>query len=212
MRPSPGAQRLRKSLCNVFGIAVTRFALLLLCCASLLAPVGAADDATLRAGSFDPPRMAPELALKGSDGTELNLTRYRGKIVVLGFGFVSCTEVCPVTLAVLAAARKKLGPQAADVQIVYVTVDPERDTPEKLQKYLNAFDATFVGGTGPAARLAAVRKAYGITAEKKGSGSNYSVAHSSYTYLIDRQGRLRALMPFGHSADDYVHDLKLLLK
>jgi len=81
-----------------------------------------------------------------------------------------------------------------------------------LKKYLTAFDPTFIGGTGSAERLAAVRKEYGIAAQKKGNGSSYSVAHSSYTYLIDKQGRIRAMMPFGHTADDYVHDLKLLLQ
>jgi protein SCO1/2 len=178
----------------------------------MLAPVGAADSIPFKAGAFDPPRQAPELALQSSNGDALNLSPFRGKAVVLGFGFTSCTEVCPVTLSVLAQARKKLGAQAAEVQVVYVTVDPERDTPEQLKKYLTAFDPTFIGGTGSAQRLAAVRKDYGISAEKKGTGSSYSVAHSSYTYLIDKQGRIRAMMPFGHTADDYVHDLKLLLR
>jgi protein SCO1 len=80
-----------------------------------------------------------------------------------------------------------------------------------MKEYLHAFDPTFVGGTGGASELAAVRKDYGISAEKRGSGSSYSVAHSSFTYLIDRSGRLRALMPYGRGADDYVHDLKILL-
>jgi protein SCO1/2 len=191
---------------------VARFILSLLGLFSMLAPADAADSIPFKAGAFDPPRQAPELALQSSNGEALNLSPFRGKAVVLGFGFTSCTEVCPVTLSVLAQARKKLGAQAADVQVVYVTVDPERDTPEQLKKYLTAFDPTFIGGTGSAQRLAAVRKDYGISAEKKGTGSSYSVAHSSYTYLIDKQGRIRAMMPFGHTADDYVHDLKLLLR
>ncbi len=177
-----------------------------------LSPAWAAETPSLRAGAFDPPRQAPELAVQGSDGQELKLSRFRGKVVVLGFGFTSCPDVCPVTLNVLAQARKKLGAQAGDVQVLYVTVDPERDTPERMRQYLKAFDASFVGGTGTAQRLAAIRKEYGISAEKKTAGSSYTVAHSSYTYLIDRQGRLRALMPYGRTADDYVHDLRLLLK
>ena len=179
---------------------------------AMLTPAGAADSVAFKAGAFDPPRQAPELALKSSNGDALNLSPLRGKVIVLGFGFTACTDVCPVTLSVLAHARKKLGAQAADVQVVYVTVDPARDTPEQLKKYLTAFDPTFIGGTGSAERLAAVRKEYGIAAQKKGNGSSYSVAHSSYTYLIDKQGRIRAMMPFGHTADDYVHDLKLLLQ
>jgi len=165
----------------------------------------------LKAGTFDPPRAAPDFSLQSSDGGALALHDYRGKVVVLGFGFTWCTDVCPVTLATLAQARRKLGPAAADVQVVYITVDPQRDNPARMKDYLHAFDPTFIGGTGGASELAAVRKEYGISAEKRVKGNSYAVAHSSYTYLIDRQGRLRALMPYGHAADDYVHDLQILL-
>jgi protein SCO1/2 len=97
------------------------------------------------------------------------------------------------------------------VQVIYLTVDPERDSAERLKQYLAAFDPTFVGGTGTDAQMAAVRKTYGVTAEKVGTGTDYAVAHSSFVYLITREGKLRALMPFGHKADDYVHDISLLL-
>ncbi|HKS55714.1 MAG TPA: SCO family protein [Steroidobacteraceae bacterium] len=179
-----------------------------------LAVLGAAPVAgapALKAGTFDPPREAPDFSLQSSDGGKLALRDYRGKVVVLGFGFTSCTEVCPVTLATLALAHRKLGAAAAGVQIVYITVDPERDDPAQLKKYLHAFNPTFVGGTGRADELAAVRKNYGVTAEKHGTGSSYTVAHSSFTYLVDRRGKLRALMPYGRAADDYVHDLGILL-
>jgi protein SCO1/2 len=181
-------------------------------CLALLAPAARATESALKAGVFEPPRAAPELALVGSDGAELTLARYRGKVVVLAFGFTSCADVCPVTLGTLASARKQLGPDAGNVQIVYVTVDPERDDAERMRTYLASFDPSFVGGTGAPERLAAVRKEYGIAAEKVKAASGYSVAHSSYTYLIDRAGRLRALMPYGHPAEDYVHDLRILLK
>ena len=121
-------------------------------------------------------------------------------------------EVCPITLNTFAVTRRKLGPAAADVQVVYVTVDPGRDVPARLSKYLGSFDSTFVGGTGTEDQLAAVRKNYGITAEKKIIGDDYTYAHSSFTYLIDRNGRIRALMPYGHSPDDYVNDLTILFK
>ena len=178
----------------------------------VLSVAAAADSPSLKAGVFTPPRLAPDFSLQGSDGRALNLSRYRGKVVVLGFGYTSCPDVCPTTLATLAQARRKLGPAAADVQVVYVTVDPERDVVERMRQYLGAFDPTFVGGTGSADRLFTVRKDYGILAEKKTYGDTYAVAHSSYTYLIDRSGNLRALMPYGHGADDYVHDLRILLK
>jgi protein SCO1/2 len=165
----------------------------------------------LKAGTFSPPRAAPDFSLQGSDGQPLNLSRYKGKVVALGFGFTFCPSVCPTTLATLAQARRKLGSSAADVQVVYVTVDPERDNAARMKEYLAAFDPTFVGGTGTAERLAAVRKDYGVFAEKKGNGKDYQVAHSSFTYLIDRSGSLRALMPYGQGPDDYAHDLRILL-
>jgi protein SCO1 len=171
----------------------------------------AANTPALKAGVFDPPREAPDFSLQSSAGGPLTLRDYRGKVVILGFGFTSCPDVCPVTLATLAQARRKLGSDAADVQIVYVTVDPERDGPERMKEYLHAFDPTFIGGSGPADKLAAVRKDYGILAEKKAKGTSYLVAHSSYTYLIDRRGHLRALMQYGRGPDYYVHDLKILL-
>ena len=127
-----------------------------------------ADAPELKAGVFSPPRQAPEFALEGSDGRALSLSRFKGKVVLLGFGFTWCPSVCPTTLATLAQARRKLGTAAADVQIVYITVDPERDKAERMKEYLAAFDPTFVGGTGTAERLAAVRKDYGVSARRRG--------------------------------------------
>jgi len=166
----------------------------------------------MKAGVFDPPRQAPDFSLSSSTGHELKISQYRGKVVLLAFGFTSCTEVCPTTLNTFAVARRKLGPQAADVQVVYITVDPHRDVPARLAKYLGSFDPTFVGGTGTEDQLAAVRSSYGISAEKKIIGNDYTYAHSSFAFLIDRAGRIRGLMPYGHSPDDYANDLTILLK
>jgi protein SCO1/2 len=181
---------------------------MMLCMAASAAEAPAPE---LKAGVFNPPREAPDFSVRGSDGTALSLSRYRGKVVLLGFGYTSCPNVCPVTLAVLAQARQKLGPLGSQVQVIYLTVDPERDNAQRLKQYLAAFDPSFVGGTGSDAQMSAVRASYGVTAEKRGSGSNYGVAHSSFVYLITRDGKLRALMPFGHKADDYVHDISMLL-
>jgi protein SCO1/2 len=184
---------------------------LLVCLLLLAAPAPAAQDAALKAGVFSPPREAPALSLRGSDGKPLELGRFRGKVVILGFGFSSCPDVCPTTLATLAQARRQLGSDAADLQVVYVTVDPERDDAERLRQYLAAFDPTFLGGTGTAEQLAAVREQYGIAATRVAAGAGYGFSHSSYTYLIDREGMLRALMPYGSAPDDYVHDVRSLL-
>ena len=192
----------------------------------MLATVAVASPAppALKAGVFEPPRQAPEFSRRGSDGRELTLARYRGKLVLLSFGFTHCTEVCPVTLATLAQARKDLGANAAVMQVVYVTVDPERVDAGRMKAYLSHFDPSFVGGTGRQDTLAGVRKNYGIAATRvassggsggsggSGESGGYAVVHSSSVYLIDAEGRLRAMMPYGHSAADYVHDVRLLLK
>lgn len=171
----------------------------------------ASDRPMLKAGMFEPPAAAPDFSLQASSGGEQALANYRGKVVLLGFGFTTCPEVCPTTLAVLAQARKRLGPQADQVQVLYVTVDPERDDAERMRAYLRGFDPTFVGLTGAPDELAAVRAKYGVSAERKNIGNSYSVGHSSSVYLIDRKGMLRAMMPYGRGPDDYVHDVRMLL-
>jgi protein SCO1/2 len=172
-----------------------------------------ANTPRLKAGVFEPAQPAPEFALKGSDGAALNLARFKGKLVLLTFGFTNCPEVCPTTLATLAQARKQLGAQAADVQVVYVTVDPDRDDIPRIRQYLTAFDPSFVGGTEAPDKLAAMRKRYGVVAEKipKPQPNAYGMNHSTSVFIIDRAGKLRAMMPYGHEAKDFVHDLKLLL-
>lgn len=170
------------------------------------------DAPALTAGVFDPPRRAPDFSLQSTDGDELTFSRYRGKVVLLAFGYSSCPSICPTTLATFARARHQLGAAAQQVQVVYITVDPEQDVPERLKSFVARFDPTFVGGTGTPAQLAAVRQSYGISAEKIPFGNTYAYTHSSFTYLIDRSGLIRAMMPYGHSADDYVHDLRILLQ
>jgi len=172
---------------------------------------GATQPAAMRAGAFEPPHPAPDFSLHASDGSEASLARYRGKVVLLTFGFTYCAAVCPTTLATLAQTRAALGKAAQSVQVIFVTVDPERDTPEQLQNYVTAFDPAFMGATGRPEALASVREAYGVTATREGSGPDYAVAHTSSIFLIDRAGRLRAMMPYGRDAADYVNDVNILL-
>jgi len=173
---------------------------------------GPARAAEMRAGAFDPPHAAPDFALQGSDGSQVTLARQRGKVVLLTFGFTYCAAVCPTTLATLAQARSGLGEAADSVQVIFVTVDPARDDAAQMRKYLAAFDPSFIGATGDADVLAQVRKDYGITAVKEGTGPDYAMAHTSSIFLIDREGKLRAMMPFGHDSANFVHDIEILLK
>lgn len=166
----------------------------------------------LKAGVFDPPAAAPAFRLDGSDGQPLTLDRFRGRVVLLVFGFTRCPEVCPTTLATLAQARKALGAEAAAVQVVWVTVDPARDNAAQVRGYLAGFDAGFVGGTGSPAAIEGVERLYGVSAKKIPlAGGDYAMGHTSSIWLIDRDGRLRGMMPYGHDAADFVHDVRVLL-
>lgn len=187
------------------------FATLLGLAAGVSAATPTAD--ALKAGTLSPVMPAPELKLDGTDGKPLGLERFRGKVVLLAFGFSNCGEVCPITLATLAGARKKLADSAHDVQVVYVTVDPERDTAAQMRKFLGAFDPTFVGGVGTRAQIDVAQASYGISSTKNvNADGSYTIGHSSSIYLIGRDGGLRAVMPYGHPVDDFVHDLKILLR
>ena len=171
----------------------------------------AAAAPALKAGVFDPPRQAPDFSLQGTNGQALKLSQYRGKVVLLAFGYSHCLSVCPVTLHTFAQTLRQMGAAAAAVQIVYVTVDPQRDTPANLKAFVGGFDPRIIGGTGTEQQLAQVRKDYGVSATRIPDGNSYMYDHSSSIYLIDRAGRIRALMPYGHSPDDFAHDLRLLL-
>jgi protein SCO1/2 len=174
-----------------------------------------APEQGFRGGSFDPPREAPAFSLDGSHGNKLSLGGQLGRVVILQFGYSFCQEVCPVTLAHLTQVFKKLGGEADGVQLIFITVDPGRDTPSRLREYLAAFNPTFLGATGTPAQIDAVHKAYGVVARQVVSPNpalRYSVDHSSSIYLIDRQGRLRGLETFGTPADDILHDVRILLE
>jgi protein SCO1 len=176
---------------------------------------GAAPAPGFKGGVFDPPRPAPEIVLPASNGAEFKLSSHRGKVVVLEFGYTHCLDVCPVSLAALTQARQLLGARAADVQVVFITVDPARDDAARLRSYLKPFDPSFVGISGTQAQIDALLKSYGISARKRmveGSKTDYTMHHSSYLYFIDRQGMQRSMMPFGRPAADIAHDLGLLLK
>jgi protein SCO1/2 len=161
---------------------------------------------------FQPPNQAPDLPLIDQEGRPFSLNRHRGKLLLLFFGYTVCPDVCPTTLIELANARKRLGAGAGKIQVIFVTVDPERDTPQALKRYLAYFDRTFIGLSGDPETVAGVAKAYGVRYGKRPTSTPgwYFVDHTALTYLIDRAGRLLAAYPYGTSVDDLVADLKSL--
>jgi protein SCO1/2 len=152
------------------------------------------------------------LELTDHSGKPRRLEDFRGKAVVLFFGFTHCPDICPTTLADIAGSLKKLGPDAERVQVLVVSVDPERDTEEALAKYVTAFDPRFLGLRGDLAATQKVAKEFKIYFEKRKQGDGYTVDHSAQSYVIDPQGRLRLLVRHDRIAQDLADDLKALLK
>ena len=152
------------------------------------------------------------LELSDPRGRVRHLEDFRGKAVVLFFGFTQCPDVCPTTLAEIAGAVKKLGADADRVQVLFVTVDPERDTPKLLADYVSAFDPRFLALRGDLPATQRVAKDFKISFAKREQGAGYTVDHSPQSYVIDTQGRLRLLVRHDRIASDLPEDLKSLLR
>ncbi len=154
-----------------------------------------------------------DFRLTDHTGKPRTLADYRGKAVVLFFGYTQCPDVCPTTLSELAEAMKRLGPDADRVQVLFVTIDPERDTPELLAHYVPAFDPRFVGLYGDADATARTAKEFKVLYQKQPgpTPATYTMDHSAGTFIFDPQGRLRLYVGYGQGPDVFVHDLRALL-
>ena len=169
-----------------------------------------------RGSVIDPPVPASDFSLQDQNGQAFQLGDQRGKIVLIFFGYTNCPDICPLTLAQFKQARAQLGQQADRVRFVFITVDPERDTEEKIKTYLGAIDPAIVGLGGSQAELEQVWRAYGVYRQKQPGQSQNDYAdlleHSSRVYLVDTQGNLRVTYPSGLVSDDVVQDVKYLLR
>lgn len=147
-------------------------------------------------------------------GQPRRLADFRGKVVVVFFGYTHCPDVCPTTLADMAMALRQLGADAQKVQVLFVTVDPERDTPAVLAQYAPSFNPSFLGLYGDAAATAAIAKEFRIFYQKRQTGpeAGYTMDHTAGTYVFDPSCRLRLFLDYGQGADAVAHDLKLLLR
>jgi protein SCO1 len=156
-----------------------------------------------------------DFSLVDHNGTPRHLADFKGKVVVVFFGFTHCPDVCPTALAEMAKAMKQLGPDAARrVQVLFITVDPERDTQDVLHNYVTAFDPGFLGLRGTAEATQRTTQEFKVIAMKtevSGSG-NYSVDHSTQTFVFDSENRLRLFIPHSQIPNALVHDIAILLK
>lgn len=167
----------------------------------------------LRGTVIEPPKPMPNFTLQSVDGP-VSLSDFRGKIVVLYFGYTSCPDVCPTTLANLRRALNDLGAQADEVQVIFVAVDWQKDTPERVASYLSAFHPDFVGLSGSQEQIDAVTKNFGIFYQINPPDENgyYTVDHTATTLVLDREGGLILTWPYGLTADEFVEDLKVLVR
>jgi protein SCO1 len=156
---------------------------------------------------------ARDFALTDATGVRRTLADYRGKVVVLFFGYAQCPDVCPTTLHQLAQARRMLGADAPRVQVLFVTLDPARDTPQLLAHYVPAFDPSFVGLYGTEQQTEATAREFKVYFQKVAGSTptSYTLDHSSGSFVFDPQGRVRLVVPSGAKADGIASDLKRLL-
>ena len=157
--------------------------------------------------------FARDFELPDHNGKTRKLADFRGKVVALFFGYTHCPDVCPTTLSDLASALKSMGADAQKVQVLFVTLDPDRDTPALLQRYVPAFNPTFLGLHPNKEQLKSIASEYKVVYQKNPSidKDDYLIDHSAGTYVYDTKGRLRLLIPYGSSVEAIAHDLKALL-
>lgn len=176
---------------------------------------GGEQKAAYRGSDISGATFGDDLRLHDHNGRPVSLTTFRGKLVVLFFGYTHCPDVCPTTLSDMAQAMKLLPADAAQrVQVLFVTVDPERDTPAMLKAYVPYFDPRFLGLYGTRHEVDAVVKSFRVMYRKhyEPGASDYLVDHSAGSYVLDGEGRIRLYLPFAHPPQDIAHDLLTLMR
>ena len=192
----------------LFGVAGTLALVLLVWAAAFARPY------KLHGSEITTEVQAPAVNLTRADGSPFRMSALKGKIVLLFFGFTSCPDVCPTTLADFKRVKADLGEKADQLAFIFITVDPQRDTPEGAQAYAAGFDPQFIGLSGSETELEPVWQGYGVYRKitESGSAASYEVDHSSRVYLVDRTNRLRVTYPYGTPVEDLTADIRFLLK
>ncbi len=188
--------------------------------AGMVLAVGSGCDPPSRSAAFHgtevtSPGPAHEISAPNWDGSTFQLAEHRGKVVLLAFGYTFCPDVCPFTLRRLAEVHEALGDDAKKTAVVFVTVDPERDSIEKLKSYIPVFNGEFFGLRSAGEVMAALLKGYGIKVTRQipsTPGGYYAVDHTGDVFLIDKSGRLRLTHPHDTTAEDLLADVQALLR
>lgn len=190
-----------------------KLTLLLAVVALLLA---ACNNYSFHGVPYEPPQAAPPINGIDQDGNAFSIESLQGNVALVFFGYTNCPDVCPTTLAEMRLLRSQITDKADKVKVVYVTVDPERDTTARLKEFLPVFDPTFIGVHMNSIELEPVKKAYGVFAEKvyydaADPAKGYSVDHTARTYLIGPRGRLVTSYPYQSPIENIQKDVEFLL-
>ena len=166
-----------------------------------------------RTAMFDEPYAVDDFSLPSTTGEDFTLSAQKGKVTLLYFGYLTCPDICPTTMAEMVRVYRELGDDTANVTMAMVTVDPDRDSLEKMQTYLNAFDDRFIGVRGDEDALQPVMNEFGVQAIKRevDSALGYLVDHTASVYMIDPNGNLVGRFPYETPYQDIAHDVKVAL-
>ena len=182
--------------------------------AAVLFSILFAKPASFRGTAYGEPFLpAPVIELQQANGEIFRLSGQTGRVVLIFFGFTSCPDVCPTTLAELNIALNEMNARPQDVQVIFVSVDPERDTPEKIQEYVERFNQSFIGLSGSLEELQPIWQSYGVFREivPGSTALDYTVNHTARVILIDSQGNMRLSYGFQTPPEDIAHDIDILL-
>jgi protein SCO1/2 len=168
---------------------------------------------TFRGIVIEPPYPVGDFTVQSDQG-EIHLSDFRGKVVLLYFGYLYCPDVCPTTMVKISQALDQVGNDASKVQTIFISVDPERDTPQTLGEYARAFSPEFIGATSTPENIAVIARQFGIYYEKRPapSGTGYLIDHTAVVWILDPLGNLYLEWPFGFEVEDMAADLKAMFK
>ena len=192
----------------------TFYAVIVWSAALVMAACGNTAKPTFLATDITGAQFGKDFKLADHTGKSRTLADFKGKAVVLFFGYTHCPDICPATMGEIAAALQKLDKDAARVQVLFVTVDPQRDTPERLAQYLSAFSPAFLGLYGDPQSTRDIASEFKIVYQKQmmNSPDHHTMDHSSGTYIFDPKGKLRLYVSNGAGRDVFAHDIVELLR